>query len=763
MAIDSTYRKIKLEEYLKDQLRQGIIPSFSDIETLLYQYNNVNDFTVPQFLASEWKVIYGEESSKSKFKNTIDAIYQDLQALLTEMKSLTETSIDMHEQWQTEIEAIESSAMKLEERVSNLIIVTNDVDGYVNYVADTFVDLSLIDQDLTTIDVNPTTHIATLAPSSRVHHPLSLNIKDEDISFRIASKSNGIVQQTPLSSLKNAVTDKDENWQVRLSTEKDESITAELQIKISDTPIGVSRIDFIVQAVNQGSSLQITPMYSNDGYNFSQLPGTNPTQTVIDVGVFYFPKTSMTHVKFLLSKATSDYEDRDRFIFEFGAKRIQFFEEAFDTTTEMDPKPRLISKPLSVVDTLGEEIQFSRLSLDSCESIQDKTNIHYFVTISNDSEVPVTISTDWFAIDPSSRKDKESNSVLDIGDLSSVVYGDTEDVKISYIASPVGGGVGADQKSPAADFNLIHLDINGDLTNSSVSSSDEVRYVPVNSNDRILSYQFKIPKSADLLSDPTEGPSFFLIDKESLKVWRNIGAQGLDSSLNTSKVRGIQRGWKFEDPFYFCWIRINNPEGKTVSIGDQFLWIDDKPKRGNSVIISGKNDETGATGEHLIKIHKDNWLEVSANIETLQELITADTLYPFNHKLLIEGYSYPEGFDSTEQIYTGVDLFAETRMDEIPILDFLNSLPSDNYGRFAIDRDYPGSYNDPFSGTTNLYSNMIFLVKIDENKSDSLNETFRIELKIVDQKFKYLRLKAEFETEDEDSTPLLSGYKIRIA
>ena len=271
------------------------------------------------------------------------------------------------------------------------------------------------------------------------------------------------------------------------------------------------------------------------------------------------------------------------------------------------------------------------------------------------------------------------------------------------------------------------------------------RYLPVNTNDRILNYQFKCPKHSSIADSESD---YFLMDPASLVIFRNVGAQGLSSTDTASKTRGVQRGWGFADPYYYCVVDVENPDGLTLDVGDATIWIDDEPKRGRQAKLT--------EGTHRVKVHKSNWYAVEPNKNTLAELIAADPLYPYNHKLLIEGYAYGSSFDDTEdQIYTGVDLFAQSKMQKVKIFDFINSVASNDYTRFAIDYDLAGSYG-------NTYSNMVIVIKVDESLSDSVNEQFLIRFRAVDQKFRYIRLRVDFETTDTELTPLLSGYKIKL-
>jgi len=146
---------------------------------------------------------------------------------------------------------------------------------------------------------------------------------------------------------------------------------------------------------------------------------------------------------------------------------------------------------------------------------------------------------------------------------------------------------------------------------------------------------------------------------------------------------------------------------------------------------------------------------VASGETSLADLIAADPLYPYNHKLLIEGYSYGTGFSAGDKIYIGADLFAEKLMKRVPLFDFLHNIAEDDYERFTTDFDIPDSYGITYAAT-------VFLVKIDGDDTDFADERFRIEFKSVDERFSYLRLRADFETDVNNLTPVLSSYKLKV-
>ena len=125
--------------------------------------------------------------------------------------------------------------------------------------------------------------------------------------------------------------------------------------------------------------------------------------------------------------------------------------------------------------------------------------------------------------------------------------------------------------------------------------------------------------------------------------------------------------------------------------------------------------------------------------------------------MLIEGYDYGTTYPTNSpKIYTGVDIFAENIMTQVSIFDIINNIQADNYGAFAFDQDAPDSHTGGNSPTK------VFVLKIDETNPDFQNERFMIRFTLVNQRQKYLRLRADFTTEDTQITPALHSYKIKL-
>ena len=183
-------------------------------------------------------------------------------------------------------------------------------------------------------------------------------------------------------------------------------------------------------------------------------------------------------------------------------------------------------------------------------------------------------------------------------------------------------------------------------------------------------------------------------------------------------------------------------------------------------MLTGKSGTAGNSdrdsGIHTIKVHKNNWKEVELMNDTkdLAELKIKDILYPYNHKLLIEGYNYDTTYPSTEEkIYKGADLFAETIMTQVSLFDLETNIAIDKYDVFAFDVDAPKSHTAPNSDND---PTTIMITKINEENPDFQNERFVLRFTLVNELRQYLRLRADLSTEDDKVTPALHSYKIKL-
>lgn len=726
--IRDTYAEVILEKILKEILEDGDLPTAAEVVERFEDFEEVNDISKPLFTAEDYSVETSEPSSASKFNNTNTAIYQDLKVLYKHLFLISGQALDNFDRWRSEAALVERQLNELEDRLASLLLLSTDTAGYFNYVQDNFVDMSKVDLPNTTANVDTYQRIVSIGASNSGATRIPLPpLQDKDIYFTILSRNN-LVSNTPAegSKLSYVVSDINNYWQQRIITDKPTPISIELKIDLLDT-YSISRIDVDLHMSNVSSSVQVTPMYSTDDHNYSQLPVSNFSVSVMDKHSFKFEPVEARYVKFIMTKQGYDLKHNNgHYTYEFGVDEIAFFNEGF---TE-DNIVSLITKPLSVVGEDGNPEEFSRVALEVCEYVPEGTTINYSLFVSNASDATFTTSS-FVGIDPLTRLNATKPTVLDFGDLDEI---EVSGVLISYNPTETDTLF----INPARNFSVI-TSTTGTVATVASGLASSQRYSFKNSNDRILSHSIA---------------SGINIAQGTLEIWRNICLRG-----TAIKVRDYATGWGFQDPYYNTTIYVDNPNGYSVDFGGSPAIIDGSPLTGRVTI---------AEGAHSVSIHRDNWKLISpAGATSLSILKDADSLYPYNHRYIIEGYTYSSNYpDTDEKIYRGFDIVAQYKMKQISPFELINSIPADDYNKFALDRDATDSSRlvDGSAGAgTDLDGNNIILVKVDESNPDFTDEMFLLKFKAANTQYKYIRLKADLKTTDTSIAPQLGSYRIKIS
>lgn len=723
MSIETTYQELLLEIIIRSILSEGSSPSISEITKQFNAYISTHDLSLPVFDSSNYKVDYLSTSSASKFTSCNADIYQDLKVLYRHLCTLSEQNTINFDRWRAESKLLETQLQDLNSRLSSLLLISQDTAGYLNFVQDNFVDLSKTDLSLSNVFLNIPKQYITIKPTGTSPNRIDLSsISDNDVEFTVLTR-NSLTSIVPSagSNKKYAFSDINNYWQEKVYMQKITPVSAELKVKLGSVAATVSRIEVDLHMSNTNSTVQLTPMYSVDNFNWQHIPSDVFTASIRDKFTFQFSPISAIYFKFVFTKQGFDIVHNEQYVYEFGADEIAFYNIGFEEETEYT----FISQPLLVTNTKTNLPQeFNKIVLEACEEIPSGTSIEYSVLASNDSTVPTTGAT-WINIDPLERESPKYPTLLDLGELTEL---EVTNISISYDPSETQTKF----VNPDKDFTLLDSVSGGSLITKSVISSSQ-RYSFKNSNDYILSHQM----STDI--DVAEN---------TLELWRNIKVLG-----SNNLVRDYPNGWGFKDPYYFCVVDVENPEGTSIDVGSKPIVVDGEPKTGSIDLSYGK---------HSINVHKDKWTFVdTTGITTLAELKLADSYYPYNHRYLIEGFNYPAGW-TEEKTYTGFETVAEFYMKKVSVFDLINNVPSSDYEKFAMDLD---AY-DPaaISGTTfDKEPSYVFLLKVGENNSDFTNERFKLTFKSVDTLFKYLRLKAVFKTTDSSIAPLLDSYRIKMA
>lgn len=148
----------------------------------------------------------------------------------------------------------------------------------------------------------------------------------------------------------------------------------------------------------------------------------------------------------------------------------------------------------------------------------------------------------------------------------------------------------------------------------------------------------------------------------------NVIAESITFYRNTFQknilIDGVAAGWKLENSYYSCVFEIKDE--LELDFGINFAYINGQKINGIQIL---------QPGIYTFRTHQTNW----ADAENEQN----DPLYPYNHKLLIEGLD-------NSNVYVGADFVAASQLQLVSAFDLINNLSiSDKDRFFALYKGFP--------------------------------------------------------------------------
>lgn len=700
MSLQEVYKEKILEEELREFLEDGTIPTADQLlEAYEERVADHADLTRPFVLDGEYTVEENEESSVMKYNGFLDRVQDDLQALYTTTFDLTQEGTASFERWRIELDSLNKKVQNLQRRIESLLLVREDTAGFFNYVEDSFADVSNVDQANTTASVDPANHLVTLSNGTDSDTGVSaettlspVDLQNSEARFTVLEGAQTLsATDARGTSTEQAISDVGTFWQHRVRTKSmDRPVHTELNIKLDNSAVNISRVVIELHSANSSSSIIISGMYSNDNYNWYNLPCDNYTQSVDNRAVFIFPSTSMQWLKFHMTKVGPDDVDNGQYVYEFGAQSIKFY----DTSYDVDTGSYFYSNDLSAYDDDGDRIKFNKASLQCCQEVPEDTEIKYWLIAKN-----ATAETEPARISPFNIDNPVAPLVVDFGKLSK-----TSETGLYKVGKA---------ETDSVNFFAAYKDL---------LESDKLALIG-SSTSAALS----------LGSSTMDN-----IANDTIKVYRNIGPNG----GTTDTVRDAPLGWRYDESetYLMTTIVVNNKDGLEVDFGN------------NAAILDGaavKNRVVIPAGTHTFKTLVRNTAALSSLGPFSDEstLEAADSLYPYNHRTIIEGADYASDYTETKK-YLGVDIYCEYIAMRVSVFDMLHNTTTTDYSRYAIDTDPDGDYvfvikfdpNDSnhanekfridYSSGSDMYDRVVLkaqLTSYDTSKTPQL-QAFRVKL-----------------------------------
>lgn len=714
MSMETTYAAKILEEILIEFLKAGTIPTADQLqeayEARLADHKGGLDS--PFILDDDHSVDTNSESSAAAYNTFLARTKSDLEAVYLETWERMGDGMESFESWRMKLDSLLKRIINLEERIDNLLLLRNDTDGYFAFVEERFVDMSQVDQDNSTADIDVVNHVVTIGVDTADLDKLDLNaFQSRYALFTILTRESiESAQAAPGTEVRSVIRDVGRVWQHRARTSTANStMSGELKIRLTQpntTTVALSKMLVEVHASNTNSPVLLTAQYSVDGYNWYNLPTDNYVQSTDDTAVFLFPATEMNWMKLVMTKTGADSLEDGQYIYEFGAKNISFWSHPGYVAAAGDS---LASIELSATDVAGELVSFNKVALATCQEVPENTGIKYWV-----SAIGALGTTEPMRIDPYTIAGPLQPTVVDFGNMVT-----TEESGLTILDRA---------ESESVDFFTAYDDF---------VESDKLVLVGLDTDTGLYVDSATAARTLD----------------HTIAFYRNVGDNGGTADEALADVRGAPRGWEYDETgtYLQTTIVIENEDGLTVDLGDSPAIIDGAAR---------SNEYTIPKGVHSFKTLVTNTSRLttypSEGFELEEEIEQADPLYPFNHKLVVEGIVYKYGYVGDKR-YLGADLYCQKgggpldisgTIQRVSIFDLMHNVEEIDYSRFAVDTAADGS--------------RVFVARFDPEDDDLVNERFALSYSTGDNMFDRVVLTAQLETDDSSRTPSLTAYRIKL-
>lgn len=701
-----------LEEIILDYAEEGFLPSSDQLSQDFDAQQKAHGDLTRSSLRSTALPGRWTQSSAANFNSILSASESDIDVSLRSLVAINELSMVLLSDWNSRSKALMARLDALRLRIESLLLLKSDTAGYLSFVDDGFLSLENVNSD-TTASINTSIGEVTLNVDSRSGEGSEsgtlVNLSSSQVTFGLIESGNtrftGSAGGSSVSNIispawtrwgTEAHTKQPSRFRTATSTTQSKSasstkpILGELKIDIGSST-EVTKISMVTSDANAGTNSVVASQYSLDGYTWENLPGPSPVKSGSGNFVWHFDKTEMRWVKFVISKASPDETFSSSTIYDFGIQEVQLFSEYFSISKTGN---QIVSELLT--PTLGgQDVSFGRASLEVCEEIPEETSLNYAIRAYDGSAY-----TSWIPVVPL-HQEESAGAVVDFSapvDLSS------EDLTTIF-----------DSSINTEALNILRVDGSGDFDYRFSGANDVAANFYINSND-------------DFLSD------FVFL--------RNIGySDGKYPTVSADlKVGDVECGWGLDgDSIYYCEFEVKNPLGLKIALGESQAVLDGRVVSGNVGI---------RVGWHSWRTDRANWGSLSSSLSeptTETELKAIDPLYPYNHKYLIEGYTYPSAF-SGNPIYIGADEHAQYKATRISRHDLLSrTFDPSVYATDVIDGP-----------------KTIFLMKFDSSRFNHNNERVRLFYTQRGSSYTSVQFKATLNSDNVERTPVLTYYRIRV-
>lgn len=654
-------KRKNIQEFIE---KNGFAPSRDQIADMsresLKRYTDLNRYGFSGFdiVKSEFKKSFSCETENSNRR----IIKRDLKVANEEILDLDSKIEENHLVFNKNFNRISKFLDSMESKLNRLILLNSNSDMFLYGFEETFENVSKVDFDKTTADVN--NGYVTLGKESLK----KIGPSEFSLVSRISSSGN-LIGEGELDDINNLKA-LNGTYYKALVESKDINQIVQLNIFVEfkkETYVG--EIKIVGDSIESNSK-----SYYNVSYNVADESyiSINPKNKRFSSGENYTAvgkKVKGFKISIFKEKADIINNLSNKYYYTFCLDNIEFTKNIFKKNSESI----LYAGPYEVIDENGLPLNFNMatISKNTCCITPDKTSVSFF--LSKDEK-------NWKSIEYKSNRQSEL-----------VKFGNIVDNSILTVK---------DNTKSLFDFTY-----DNNLTQSTYEEA---------------LFNFEI--------DPKD------LEKINL---RNVV---LERNLSYEKeIYGSRAGWFFDkkNSNYNCWFYIDSLEGKTLDFGPNSCKIDGKKVSGVINIDPGY---------HSFETSSSNWKHIEFNLKNAKILEERDDLFPYNHKYLIEGYSYSNTFNG-DKVYLGLDKCFGSLLKYVPIEVFYMNKNNENLNIFTSEEIDGICY---------------FKVKILNSDSSWMREKNNVIIQKQVSDSNKMYVKAIIKSNDEGISPHINSFSIRV-
>lgn len=772
-------------DYLKGQiilefLKDGTIPTAEQVDSAFDTRTRGKSLSSPLFSIQDYKIETQEVSSASKFSEMIETIQSDLTIAYQALVEIGERSSEEIDSTLIQLKGFQNKLTGLRAKLDEKLLALRNTDGYFDTISDTFADMQYVDNELTTaaVDLKGQAVHAGFLEKKGTNRFNRIFFEEDDVKLTflpLLKKGLKYTSEGPGTELFDCLKDTSSAWYQNLVLDEGVNpVTAHLLIELKDRTIDITKVIIEPHMTFSGGRSTIALQWSEDGVNWFLVTETG-IKNLTGRTEWLCKLTNVKGLRFLITQHGAEPIDKG-FRYEFGFERI----EVYDSEYIIDEDTELITTTRFALDSLGNQVEFNRISLDVCETVPSGTQLSYSVAFS--------------------YKDPETGAeTFELDSNNEIMFHPIDPISRGRLTAP------------------IVLEVTPTQTYSDRGYKDFGKTIDLSSysNPAVSPYANVTLLYPPLRTGTMESRLVVLRCLKNYNPYVSIGPKGI-----------TPRGWWKDENWYSCYMNIDPvryAKGLDLNFGTGFIEMDDVLTNGLVHLESGL---------HKIRIKRENWYDIDdqknvggtvpttpiglvKNFEVQKKLFTGtgiypgivgsagsvevhDPLFPYNQKCLIEGLMYSAALNGAirNQIpYPDARYItiAATKMKETTTYDLLvNAAKGKNLEYYAVvnvDKRKFGFQEGVGRGIAVVRADASgvaeYLMSLQVNANDTVlanlklaEETIGIEEFQVIAKVPTVMLsgrqvatlttanqvilQARFTTKDSKLSPVLEGYKIKL-